>query len=527
MIDAPARPDTAQVPVVVLLQQGIALYRQGNMPAAEDVFTRVLLADPGNPHALHILGLICEKRGDLEMAQRLIERSIQMQPHSRVYLNLGVIQQHRGDLNAAIAAYRQAIALEPDYAEAWTNLLFSLDLHPQQTPGMLRTEREAFDRAVCARLAALAPPHPNDRDPDRRLRVGYVGGDFRARHSASMSFGWLLDHDPEAVEVYLYSTYNGDDPTSAAFKARADVWCEVGELSPPELVSVIREDQIDILVDLGGAAQGGRTLVFACKPAPIQVGGWGYPHGLGISAMDYMVGDPIAIPRQYAHYYPERILTLPCLMGYRPDGILPDVGTAPQPRQGYRTYGYLGRAMKLNEPTLATWAEILRSDPTGRLLLKSPQYGDRAMRERITNTLVALGVASERIEVHAVETSRADHLLAHREIDVALEPFPHGSGQTAIDSCLMGVPTVALLGEAVSGRISASILTVLGMSAWITRSQQEYAELARLGHAPNREWFRDRLLGSVIADGPQYAQAVEVAYRECWRRWCQEREAAA
>jgi protein O-GlcNAc transferase len=525
MIDSPARPDATQTPVVVRLQQALALYRAGEIPRAEALYCQILVDDPGNPHALHILGLICEKRGDLEMAERLLARSIQLQPHSRVYLNLGVIQQHRGDLNAAIAAYRQAIALEPDYAEAWTNLLFSLDLHPEATPELLRVEREAFDRAVCARLTALAPPHPNDPDPDRRLRIGYLGGDFRARHSASMSFGWLTEHDPAFCEVYLYSTYEGDDPTSAAFKARADVWCEVGELEPQELVSVIREDQIDILIDLGGAAQGGRTLVMAAKPAPIQVGGWGYPHGLGIMAMDYMVGDPAATPRQYAHYYPERILELPVLMGYRPGETLPDVGTAPQQRAGYRTYGYLGRAMKLNEPTLSCWAEILRADPTGRLLLKSPQYRDRAMRERVANTLIALGVASERIEIRG-ETSRAEHLLAHREIDVALEPFPHGSGQTTIDACLMGVPTVALLGEAVSGRISASILTTLGMAAWITRSRQEYVELARLGHAPNRGWFRERLLGSVIADGPGYARAVETAYREIWRRWCEEREAA-
>ncbi len=516
MIEAPERTEPS--PPIVKLQQAIALYRQGEMPRAEALLCEVLVCDPGEPNALMLLGLICEKRHDLEMAEQLLWRATEIKPHSRAYLNLGVVQQRRGDLNAAIVAYRRAIELEPDYAEAWTNLLFALDMHPEGTPELLRETRDSFDRTVCHPLTAQAPEHTNDRDPDRRLRVGYVGGDFRARHSASLSFGWLIDHDPEAVEVYLYSTAAGDDPTAEAFKARADVWSEVGDLSVAELVEVISSDQIDILVDLGGAAQGGRALAFACKPAPIQIGGWGYPHGLGMTALDYMVGDPIAVPPAHADRYRERILSLPCLMGYRYVGGLPDVGVAPEDRRGYRTYGYLGRAMKLTEPTLALWADLLRSQPTARLLLKSAQYADRPMRDRVVGTLVALGVEFSRIEVKG-ETTREQHLVAHREIDVALDPLVQGGGQTTLDACAMGVPTVTLPGESVSGRIGASILTAIGMPAWIVQDRREYVELARLGHVPNRLWTRERLLESVLVDGRAYARAVEVEYRAAWRRY--------
>jgi protein O-GlcNAc transferase len=521
MIEAATRPVTDDLPVVVLLQQGIAEFRRGNMPAADDIFTRVLLADPGNAHCLHMLGLVAEQRGDLEMAERLIERSIDIAPHSRAWLNLGVVRCHRGDLDAGIACYRAAIELEPDYAEAWVNLLFALDMHPEAPPDVLRAEREAFDRAACGRWTNPAPPHEVDRDPDRRLRVGYLGADFRVSHSASRSFGWIIDHDPEAVEVYLYSTHPDGDPASAPFMGMAGVWCGVAEQSDAEIAQIVREDRIDILVDLGVVSRGGRPLVFARKPAPIQVGGWGYPHGLGIKALDYLVGDPVATPPDHADHYPEQILTLPCLMGCRLEGDLPDVGESPQRRRGYRTYGYLGRPTKIDPATIGAWAEILRSDPTGRLLLKSGQYGDRRLRERVVSGLVALGVEAGRIEVRG-ETSRRDHLLAHREVDVTLDPLWIGGGQTVWDSLLMGVPVAAVAGETVSGRIAASVLTVSHLSAWVAPNRRGYVQTARSGASPSREWVRERAMSSIGCDSVRYARAVESAYRQVWRRWCEE-----
>lgn len=506
-------------PVVVRLQQGLVLIRQGRMGEAEDLVTKILADDPGNPDALHLLGIVCEKRADLDMAERLLERSVQLRPHSRSWQNLGVVRHHRGRLDAAIAAYRQAIAMEPDYADAWSNLLFALDMHPYATPELLLETRRAFDAAACARLTAMAAPHENDRDPDRKLRIGYVSGDFRERHSASSSFSFIPHHDRAQFELYLYSTFDSDDPTAGRFKGCADVWCEVGHLPQNELAEVIRDDQIDILVDLGGPAQGNRAWTFAMKPAPIQLSGWGYPHGLGITALDYLIGDPVATPPEHASRYPERILSLPCLMAYRPgEDVPPLADRAPQERNGYRTYGYLGRAIKLNAPTLALWAEILRADPTGRLILKSGQYGDPGIRAQVMDGLGALGVETSRIEIRGM-TSRRDHLLAHNDIDVALEPQPCGSGQTTLDACLMGVPTAALAGEWASGRITASILSCLTWEAWIADDRADYVDLAINVENWDRQALRDDLLGSVIVDGPRYAQAVEAAYRKVWRRW--------
>lgn len=507
-------------PVAVRLQQAIAYYRDGDMISADSLFCGILRDDPGHPHALHMAGLIAHKRGDLEMAERLIERAVKLHPHSRAAHNLGVVLAQQGRLDAAIAVYRQALQLEPDYLEAAMNLLFALDLHPHATPDLLLAERRAFAEAFCDPLTRMAPPHGNDRDPDRRLRVGYVSPDFR-HHSAATSFSFLLAHDPEVVEVHLYSTAMSHDDASEPFKARADLWAEVGHLSDAEIAQIVREDQVDILVDLAGYSQGGRPLLFAMKPAPVQVTGWGYATGTGMAAMDYLASDAVAVPAEHERHYTEKIMRLPCLLSYAPGGAVPVFAeTPPEQRNGYRTYGYLGRAQKVNEPTLALWARIMREDPTSRLLLKHGQWEPRVMRDRVAQTLWALGVSPDRIEVRG-QTSRLEHLAAYNEIDVALDPLGMGGGVTVADACLMGVPTVTLLGETIPSRTGASILEAVRYREWTTVCAEDYITMARLGSA-ERPLMRQMLLGSVLCDSPRYARAVEAQYRQAWQRWCGE-----
>lgn len=508
------RPE--QPPVAVLLQQGIALYRQGQYPAAEDVFTRVLLADPGEPHSLHLLGLICHRRGDLEMAESLIARSVQLAPHSRAHHNLGVVRQQQGRHDAAVSTYRQALALEPDYYEAAANLIFALDLHPHATPDLLLAERLAFAAAFCDPLTELAAPHTNDRDPERRLRVGYVGADFKHHSAASAVRPFITNHDPAQLALYLYSTAEAHDDATAPFRDHADVWAEVAGLDDAELAEVIRADGIDVLVDLGGYSKGGRLPVFARRPAPVQVTGWGYATGTGLASMDYLVADEVAVPPAHEGRYRERIMRLPAMLAYDP-ATYPEIGPAPAARNGYRTYGYLGRAVKLNGPTLAAWASILRSDPTGRLFLKGGEFEDRPMRERVAQALLALGVSMDRVEVRG-STSRLEHLEAYNRIDVALDPFPHGGGVTTLDAALMGVVTVTLAGATIPGRTGASVMAAVGCDWWVASNQEQYADLAR-STLPERGRVRDALLGSIIVDGKRYARSVEAAFRQAWREW--------
>ena len=517
MTARPAPPEHERV--AERLYQALALFQAGRMDEAETAYGEILLADPGNPHALHLLGLICTRRGDYDLGEQLVRRSVDLAPHARSWLNLGTIRAHRGDADGSIACYRTALALDPQLAEAWANLLFALDLHPQAPWTLLRATRDAFDQQVAAPLTQLAARPTNDRDPDRgRLRVGYVSADFRMSHSASLAFGWITEHDPEQVVVYLYSTLEGTDPTAAAFRARADVWSEVGHLDPLQLAEAVRGDELDILVDLAGASAGGRPLLMAMKPAPIAITGWGYPHGLGIGALDALVGDDVSIPPEHAERYREAILRLPVSIPYRVPDPVPDPSADPGPPSRPRRYGYLGRAHKLTAPTIALWARLLTEDPTGVLLLKSAQYADRQTRDRIVDGFGALGVEPWRIEIRG-ETSRYQHLATHREIDVALDPLVCGGGATIWDAAVMGVPTVTLPGQAVSGRQGASIMRHIGLEPFVAQTADGYIARARTP-LPARETVRAATLAAVGTDPVAYCRLVEAEYRRIWQVWC-------
>jgi protein O-GlcNAc transferase len=269
----------------IILQQAAILHKQRNIDAAEDMYRRVLLADPGNPDALRLLGEIAAESRSYDVAEQLIARAVKIAPVSGTYASLAVARMRRGDVEGAVWAYQRALDLEPSFLEARDRLIFALDLHPWVPWDVKLAARREFDERHGKALTLAAPPHRNSRDPERKLRIGYISADF-TYHSAAAAFGpVVLNHDERRFETYLYNVVDrAPDEMAERFKRKADVWYDIAEATPSELAEVIRKDRIDILVDLSGYSAGNRLPTFARKPAPIQVTGWGYATGTGLSA---------------------------------------------------------------------------------------------------------------------------------------------------------------------------------------------------------------------------------------------------
>jgi predicted O-linked N-acetylglucosamine transferase (SPINDLY family) len=404
-------------------------------------------------------------------------------------------------------------------------VIFSMDLHPHAPPAVRLADRRALNARHCAPLTVKAEPHTNDRDPDRRLRVGYISADFN-QHSASMVFGPVLEgHDHSKVEVYCYWQQEGPpDEITERFEKLADHWVVVNTLSDEALAQRIRDDNIDILVDLSGYSNGNRLLALARKPAPIIMTAWGHVTGLGIDACDYIIADEISAPPEHEHQYHEQILRVPCIVGYDPRPPYPNVAPPPREQNGFITFGYLGRANKTSEPVWAAWAEILRRVQHSRLVFKGNDYLDEAFRNRVNDFFLSLRISSHRLEFLG-PSPRPHHLEAGSSIDIALDPFPQGGGVTLLEACLMGVPSVALMGDYLNGRIAPSILSALGHGDWVAESVPEYIDLAvTMAGTPwtheDRVSLRQDLLGSMLCDPKRYAGHVEQAYRRAWRQWC-------
>jgi protein O-GlcNAc transferase len=503
---------------------GNALLASGKLDEALVSFDNALILDPAHAQAQLGRGLVHAARGDHFAAAAVFGEIARTRPDiAEAHHNLGLALFKCGRLEEAVDALRIAVARDPSNATTHANLIFALDLDPRVGLAEAMAERACWNRRH-GRVAARTD-HANARDPERRLRVGYVSGDFKAHSAAEALAPVILGHSA-AFEVVCYSQVRDADGATARFRAGARHWREAWQMDDDALERCIRADAIDILVDLSGFTQGNRLAVFARKPAPVQVQAWGYPLGSGMSAMDHLLSDAVLIPAGNRSHFVETVHDLPAFMPFAPPAAGPAVASPPMDASGLVTFGSMNRLAKINDAVLCAWAEILRRLPAARLLAKDPAYDAEAARARVLERFAACGIAADRIALRG-QTSRQQHLAAFAEIDVALDPFPQSGGITTFESLWMGVPVITLAGERPQGRASASILAQVGLGDAVAADTGAYVELAIAwaADAPRlrgvRGGLRDRMRAAAFCDHRAYAAAVESAYRLFWRRWCE------
>lgn len=429
-----------------------------------------------------------------------------------------------GDYVTGMYALRRALALDPTDPQVHLSLIFWLDMHPYASDIVRRQARTRFEHQFVLPLLPPVRAYPNDPDPDRPLRIGYVSSDLFACSAVFSHGAVILGSSHTNADLYVYATDSPragpNDEVTDLFRRAADVWRDVTGLSDAQVADMIRSDKIDVLVDLGGYSSGGRMLVFARCPAPVQITGWGHATGTDLPCFDYTVADAVTIPPGDEHRHAEGILRVPSIITYVPSGRYPITYQPHDPP----VFGYLGRSEKLSAACLAAWADILHAVPGSRLFLKNGDWEEPAGRALVLVQLGALGIGTDRIEFRGA-TVNGEHLAAYNEVDVHLDAFPHGGGVTTMDACWMGCPTVTLRGSTIPGRVGASILTTLDRPKWIAETVDEYREIARaLAQFPwsreAREQWRAEMERSVLVDARKYAAAVEGGFREAWRRWC-------
>jgi protein O-GlcNAc transferase len=271
--------------------------------------------------------------------------------------------------------------------------------------------------------------------------------------------------------------------------------------------------------------RGHRLLVFARKPAPVQVTAWGEPSGTGLGAIDYLLSDPVLVPVAERAFLAEEVIDLPNHLGFWVPDPVPEPGEPPVLRRGYVTFGSFNRLAKIRDPVLRLWAAILRSLPNARLVLKDRGFADSDQRARVHAILQEEGISAERVELLGA-MGRTEHYAAYQGIDIALDPFPHTGGTTTLDALWMGVPVVSWSGPTIPFRFTAAILSAAGLAEFIASDADSYVKLA-LAQAADvdglcrlRAGLRSRITNSTFGDSARYTKAVETAYRQMWERWC-------
>jgi predicted O-linked N-acetylglucosamine transferase (SPINDLY family) len=500
-------------------------------PGVSALFRRCLVVQPDHAEGASTLSVMAHQSGRTGEALAFGRRAVAAEPHRpEILSNLGMSFLFAGQADEAAIRFRRALMLGPDLPPTHSNLLMALQYN-DMSPLALLAEHRRFDARHGRPRSAGQRGHTNSADPGRRLRVGYLSPDFR-QHVASCFFEPLLNaHNAADVETFCYSDTGSPDAVTARLRARAGHWCDSAGLDESALDARIRADAIDILVDLAGHSAFNRLSLFARRPAPIQITWLGYPDTTGLSAMDYRLVDAITDPPGDADALAsETLLRLPGgFLCCQPPVDASEPGPLPGAVAGRITFGSFNNLAKINRPTVALWAAVLRAVPGARLLLKAMPFADTAVQDRVRADFAAWGIAAARLELAGWTAGWAGHLALYRDVDVALDPTPYNGTTTTWEALWMGVPVISLCGQRHAARVGASLLTRVGLGELVATDTADFvAKAAGLAGdidrlAGLRAGMRARLAASPLMDTAAFARSVEAAYRQVWRNWCARR----
>jgi protein O-GlcNAc transferase len=545
---------------------GTTLQAQEKFPEAIAEFREALRLRPNFAQAAYNLGNVLRETGELQPAIAAFNNALRLNPdYAEAHNNLGIALAAAGRVDEAIASFRKALEIAPDLADcrsnlasnllnigkideaiityqksldirpdhtvAGSNLVYALHFHPEMDgQTILRKHLQWNDRHVRP-LRSTLRQFDNLRDLNRKLRIGYVSPDFR-RHVVGRNILPLIrEHDRDQFEIFCYSNTQRPDDFTRQFHANSDHWREIGKLSDDAAAQMIREDKIDILVDLALHMIGSRLLLFARKPAPIQVTFAGYPGTTGVETIDYRLTDPYLDPppstgsgqagKSDADYSEQSIRLEKSFWCYDAAAwdlaASPAVNELPALASGKFTFGCLNNFCKTNDKTLALWARILDGTPGSRLLLLAPQGEHREqVREKLSNRVDFID-----------HQPREKYLAIYNQIDLGLDTFPYNGHTTSLDSLWMGVPVVSLVGNTAVARAGFSQTSNLGIAdELIAHDPDEFVAMAirwagdlrKLSEL--RRALRDRMRNSPLMNAKDWTRSIESAYREMWKIWC-------
>jgi predicted O-linked N-acetylglucosamine transferase (SPINDLY family) len=512
---------------------GKVFKKQEKLDEAAACYRRALELKPDYVEAHIDLGNVFRDVGKLNEAAAGYYRALQLKPdHVRALSNLGTVLKDAGWLDEAAVCYRSALERKPDFAEAHSSLLLTYQYGAAVTLSELAAAHAEYDRQHAEPLRTARAPHVNDRDPLRRLRLGFVSPDFGRHRVGYFLIRALENLDRNQCETVCYCDRIIKDDLARRFQAAATVWRDVVGLSDEGLTEKILSDRIDILFDLAGHTAHNRLLVFARKPAPVQITWIGYKGTTGLDAIDYILADRYTIPAGQEAWYRERVLRMPDgYVCYDPPEPSPDVAPSAAAKNGYIRYGSFNSLAKITPQVVEVWAKVLGRVPDSRLRLKYKGLGDESVCGRYLDLFAMHGVDPSRVEL-TPPSAGAEYVTAYGEIDIALDPFPFGGGITTCDAIWSGVPVITCPGETFASRHSLSHLLNVGLTETIAATMDEYVELAvsLAGDLPRlsrlRAGLRQRMIASPLCDGKRFAANLMQVLRGAWRQWCQDEPAA-
>ncbi|QRM20476.1 tetratricopeptide repeat protein [Dechloromonas sp. TW-R-39-2] len=500
----------------------------GRAEAALAEFEKAKALDPDIAGLGYEYGLCLHKAGRTEEGKKVLQAILDNDPEEADLVgaatNIAMIYKDMGDMPKGLEYQHKAVSI----AKYHSNLIFSMMYASHVAPEEIITEAQKFEAMHCQALVPVdGVKLTNSPDPKRKIRVGFVSADLRDHAVAYFVEPVWQALDRERFEIYAYYSHFATDHVTRRLKQLVTRWRGVGAMSDEALCQQIRDDQVDILVDLSGHTAGNRLLTFARRAAPVQFGWLGHPATTGVKQMDYLLTNAYAEPvGMTEHLSSETLWRLPesyCV--YRPGQNSPEVvEVAPCVERGYITFGCFNNLAKVTEDVIRVWSKVLLAVPNSRLMLEWTTFSDPALCDEFASRFARFGVGRERLEL--VPRRKENQYKLYNQIDIALDPFPCNGGTTGFDTIWMGVPYITLAGHHLMSRMGVMILSNVGLDSLIAATEDEYVGLAvKLAEDRERlfalrQGLRDKMLISPLMDAPRFARHFEAALSGMWQHWC-------
>ena len=485
---------------------------------AEASLRKAIDLDPINDRAIARLAIHLANSGRTDEAISITDSALEKIPGSYpLLINKATYCAASGDPEGAAAAYRRALEIQPDNWETWSVYLFASNFLPGVSAHDLTQEHNRFGE----RISRIIPSQPPEKigAPHRILKIAYLSPDFLSHPVANFVAPVLRHHDRSRVEIHCFQLNRESDAITAQLKSLAQFWHEAFDLTDTQLVQCIRDNGIDILIDLAGHTTGNRLAVLARKPARLQVGWLGYLCTTGLDTMDYRLCDPITDPPGTALGH-EKLLHLPSTQWcYEPLRALPEVEQPPCIRNGHLTLGSFNQGNKIHPELLHHWGVLLQRIPNSRIRFVGIRQA--RLKRSILEAFSERGIAEDRIDVMG-HLSTTEYLASFGTVDIALDTHPYSGATTTCDTLIMGVPVVTAMGERGISRSTASILSACGLSDWIAPSLDSLAEtiLAKTSDVEAlvalRKNLRGMLHSSPVMKAPEFTVDLENLFFKAW-----------
>ena len=542
------RPDDPDL----LTEVGIAYQVLGRLEPAVMRFRTAVQLRPDLPGGYANLGFALDEAGDAVQAEAVYREGLRILPTPTLHGNIAIVLGRKGVLDEAIYHYRQAllmrpesltirsnlastlweagaphdevireyreiVALSPGYLDAHSNLLFRLATDETCTADEYLREARRFGAKM---LREPIRPEPVLVALDhRKLRVGFVSGDFR-NHPVGFFLEGILRHlDTTKLDLVAYPTLALQDSLTVRIRPYFSRWEPLIGLPNEVAAQLIRSHEIDVLIDLAGHSAGSRLGVFSFRPASVQVSWLGYFASTGVEAIDVVLADLLCVPIGSENQFTERIYRLPdTRLCYTPpqEGSVPEVAALPALVNKHVTFGCFQRMSKVTDEVLALWGRVFEALPEARLMIQSQSLGQPAYIKDTLERLARVGIMQERVTLRG-PAHRSLYMGAYGEVDIILDTFPFTGGTTTCEALWMGVPTLTLAGSTMISRQGVSMMTSAGLPGWVASTQEQYVRqaIAFASDVPRlaqlRSHLREAVRASPLFDVRSFARNLESA----------------